>query len=149
MGMDPHKFIDVAEKLCKDDSNEAALRSAVSRSYYGTFNLIAQFCRNNIVDFKNSLGHKLLCRCLHGCDINNVKLMASTLGDLLDERNKADYELSNNKFKNPNVAQIALLKAKTLYKEFNCFISNSGRRKQIINGIRKHMKIERGEKKNK
>jgi len=42
MPMEPKAFLDLAAKLSKNTSDEASLRSSVSRSYYALFNTTAQ-----------------------------------------------------------------------------------------------------------
>jgi hypothetical protein len=141
MGMNPEEFLILAQQLLQQSSNEAAKRTSVSRSYYGLFNMLTQFLRNNQISVvKTAEAHKKVSNYLFNCGIEEAQLVASHLDDLRDDRNDADYDLEERKFDDMNQVSFTCLKARTAYKEFQQLITNKEVRKNIINGIRDYKK---------
>lgn len=105
-------FLAFAKTICSDD-NEAARRSAVSRSYYALFHQVRSIVVSaGIRVEKDATAHMKLVRYLKetGKDgIYDVKFVGEKLEDLRVTRNAADYDLDDTNFnKNTCVLQYAL-----------------------------------------
>ncbi len=136
MEMVPKDFIDLAHVLSHKFKTEAAFRSAISRSYYGLYNLMSRFLVNNNIALPNTAkAHDLTHKYLHNCGDPEVRLLAKTLNDLHIDRNSADYHLELTQYNNPNVAIMAYIKANTAYNGFEELISKSSNRKKIVKGV--------------
>jgi len=137
--MEPKAFLDLAQKLSKEEKDEASLRSCVSRSYYALFNIMRQFIDTNVEKIHKSVeAHGEVYRNLFNCNVSEVKQLAMALNDLRTERNSSDYDLELDKFKNPYNVTILFVKARTAFNSFERIISNGGNRKHIKDGIQKY-----------
>ena len=90
--MNPSEFLEVAERL-KSSRNEGDRRTAVSRSYYGFFNLCVSRLSSTGVTFRNRTRgeiHGELLEYFNQC----AKKFAAVLRDLRLARNAADYEMT-------------------------------------------------------
>jgi len=103
--MDARDFISLALRL-STSPNEADLRSAISRAYYGAFHAARQF----LVDVglrwprKESYAaeiHIKVRHCLSQSGDADAVLAGDQLWSLRDLRNQADYDLDSTKFKLP------------------------------------------------
>jgi len=88
-------FIHLAGKLATS-GEEASLRTAVSRAYYGAFHLALQF----LADIgrpvpRNTNAHVQVARKLQTAGQPDAYRAGSLLGDLHTERIKADYRLDD------------------------------------------------------
>lgn len=101
--MDPLDFISLALRL-SNSQNEADLRTAVSRAYYGAFHVARKF----LVDVGLRWSHKesyaaeihvKVRHCLSQSGSDDAVLASDQLWALRDLRNQADYELDSAKFK--------------------------------------------------
>lgn len=101
--MDPLDFIALAIRL-SNGQNEAELRSAVSRAYYGAFHLARQYLQDCGVRFprKETHGaeiHQKVRYCLsHSADVDAM-FAGDKLESLRGQRNKADYDLDSVEFR--------------------------------------------------
>lgn len=94
MAFDWKEFIKFSEDLHATKSDEASLRSAISRAYYGAFGAIRPYCvqRFNISSRSNPEIHRIVIEKLKS---SSNKLEFSTgniLSILRDDRNNADYD---------------------------------------------------------
>ena len=83
----------------------AERRTAVSRAYYAAFNVSAALLRG--VGFGVSRGaaaHGEVQRCLANAGHPDLAAVASQLGDLHTERNRADYHLDRTDIERPSKA---------------------------------------------
>ena len=91
--MDPREFLTLADELRSSD-RECALRTSVSRSYYGLFN----FLRQDIAQEKAFSGgvqdHARVHQYLTAANNSVMRSVGVTVHDLRNERNRADYELA-------------------------------------------------------
>jgi len=141
--MDPKDFIDLSQALCKQINHEAALRSAVSRSYFGLYNLLYQFLVSHGISLSNGAdAHKKTCHCFHNCNFTDIEKLALILEDLRRERNRADYNLSIDKFRDPNVASMTTIKARAAFNDFIKITSDHTNRNTIINGIKTYLETK-------
>ena len=139
MEMVPKEFIDLAHELSHKFKTEAAFRSAISRSYYGLYNLMSRFLvSNDILLRRTAEDHNLIHKYLHNCGVQDVQRLANILNDLRVERNGADYRLELTQYNDPNLARMTYLKANTAYNGFEKLISKSRNRKNIIKGVLVH-----------
>jgi len=89
------EFLKLAIRLSAS-SEEADLRSAVSRAYYGAFHLAAAFVDSFGVDLPATAeAHQKLVFCLAACNDAQALLVSRHLSGLRIERNVADYDLSD------------------------------------------------------
>ena len=141
--MEAKAFLELAEDLSKKTRNEAALRTCVSRSYYGLYNFLAQFVDQYIEPLsKTAKDHEIVYRYLHNCEVDDVEDIADNLDDLREERNDADYNLEENKFiDDPNVAALVCLKARTSFGAFEIVLRDRRKQKRIKEGILRYKKI--------
>ncbi len=139
--MDPNAFLELAEDLKNKSGSEAALRTSVSRSYYGLHNYLKQFIEDQ--GFKlpeTSQKHELVYRCLYNSGPQNIAIIAKILDELREERNEADYEMMLTKYQDGNLAVLVFIKARTAYNDFQKYTGNSKNRKKITKGIAEYQK---------
>lgn len=101
--MNPSDFISLAVRL-SNSSQEADLRSSVSRAYYGAFHLARQFLADCGLRFAQkdlyaAEVHKKVRYCLSEAANSDAVVVAGRLRFLRDQRNEADYDLDSNKFR--------------------------------------------------
>ena len=139
MEMVPKEFIHLAHELAHKFKTEAAFRSAISRSYYGLYNLMSRFLVNNNIALPDAAkAHDLTYKYLHNCAFPQVRNLAKILDDLRVQRNDADYHLELIQYNDPNLARMAYIKANIAYNGFEKLISKSSNRKEIIKGVIAH-----------
>jgi len=140
--MEPKAFIYLAKSLVdQNNPSEAAIRTSVSRSYYGLYNLLSGFFEDN--DFRLPVAaeaHKIVYRDLYNCGIPIVRGIAEFLQELREERNKADYHLELRQYAEDRPAQMSLIKARTAYGDFGDF-TGGNKRRQLVKGIAKYREI--------
>ena len=137
--MEPKAFLDLAQKLSKEEKDEASLRSSVSRAYYALFNSMAKFVRENVEKLsRTAKDHDTIYKYFHNCGMSNLAEIATSLSDLRNERNDSDYDLELDKFKNPNNVVLLFAKAKIAFNSFEKITNNQNNRAQIISGIREY-----------
>jgi len=103
--MDPAEFIVVAIRLC-NSSNEADLRTAAGRAYYGAFHVALQFIVDCGVRFspKETYAaevHRKVRYCLSESGNADAIFAGGILRLLRNQRNEADYNLDSSGFKSP------------------------------------------------
>ena len=136
MSIEPKAFLELAEQLSRNTTNEASLRTCVSRSYYALFNFMAKFIRDNVEPLSQTAqDHENVYRYLNNCGVDDVETIASSLNDLRDERNDSDYKLHLDKFKDQYTVPMLFKKASIGFNSFERIIQSSKQRKLIIKGI--------------
>jgi uncharacterized protein (UPF0332 family) len=100
--MDPTDFISLAVKL-SNSRQEAELRTAVSRAYYGALHAARELLEQCGVGFppKELFGadvHRKVRFCLANANDADAALFANKLSDLRSQRNNADYDLKTERF---------------------------------------------------
>ncbi|HVC97114.1 MAG TPA: hypothetical protein VND64_25775 [Pirellulales bacterium] len=90
-------FIAVAIQLLTTD-NEARLRSAVSRAYYGAFHDVREFVESLGVAVPRYDVHDKLWWCLRQAGERDAVLAGNALNVLRSDRNAADYNLKARLF---------------------------------------------------
>jgi uncharacterized protein (UPF0332 family) len=103
--MNATDFIEVAEQLL-DDGNEGRLRTAVSRAYYGSFHVARRFLQDCGVEVPKSDVHDKLRWCFQESGSVDLEAASRRLDALRAERNKADYDLSDARFKKVSPARL-------------------------------------------
>ena len=108
--MRPQDFITAAGKLAAiAQGDEALLRSAVSRAYYGAFHLALELLSAAGFDLpRNANAHVRCRRLLAGCGEPLAKEIAGALSDLHADRIKADYHLGGTRFRDLKQARFAV-----------------------------------------
>jgi len=138
--MDPKAFLDFAHELTKR-TDEAALRTCVSRSYYALFNSMAQFIEEHIGRLSHSAAdHDKVVFYFNNCSVADITEVASALNDLRSDRNRADYQLDEIQFCNQPMVAFLYKKAEIAYNKFAKLVNSSGRRRQIIQQIEEYKK---------
>lgn len=113
--MNPSEFLDVADRL-KSSGNEGDRRTAVSRSYYGFYNLCVSALSSRGVTFRSPIRgdvHGELLEYFNQC----AKSFAAALRDLRLARNKADYEMAATL--DVKQSELYYKKARDAFNEFN------------------------------
>src|SRR5487761_1113112 len=100
--MDPRDFISIAIRL-SNSQNEADLRSAISRAYYGAFHLAKQFLQDcglriSRKELDASQIHRKVRYCLSESHNTEAMFAADKLKSLREQRNEADYDLDSTIF---------------------------------------------------
>jgi hypothetical protein len=110
--MNPEEFVSLAGWLAANSATtnaEARFRSAVSRAYYGAF----LFSLRVLSEFgvrvpENHRGHDIAVKTL--LDTGHVRAISAArlIGDLRSNRNTADYNLRNPKYRRQRNAMLAV-----------------------------------------
>ncbi len=91
--MEAQDFLTLALELQKSTS-EASLRTSIGRAYYAIFNEICKCLREGKINLpKTYVAHVKAQQYLSGCGIPEAETLATTLDELRDARNEADYQL--------------------------------------------------------
>jgi len=139
--MEPAAFLELAKDLCKQSDSEAALRSAVSRGYYGLFHSASRFIERNVHQLpKGATAHAKVYQYLNNCGVPEIAEVAGNLNDLREDRNDADYDLEIDKFKDGNLVMLVYLKAQQAHEIFEAFCRNSKNRQKLVRGISEYRK---------
>lgn len=101
--MDAADFISLAIRL-SNSHNEADLRSAVSRGYYGAFHIAYQLLidcglRFPVKDAYAAEIHRKVRYCLSASENPDIVVVGSRLRLLRNQRNQADYDLGSTTLK--------------------------------------------------
>jgi hypothetical protein len=117
--MNPRDFYILAIQL-SNGLTAAERRSAVSRSYYATFNTAAELLRQMGFPIgKGAAAHGEVQHCLANAGEPILSEVAASLGSLHTVRNQADYQLDRGDVKRPANAQAAALKAGLLIQKLD------------------------------
>jgi uncharacterized protein (UPF0332 family) len=93
MGFDWKDFITLSEELYNSKSDEASLRSAISRAYYGAFCSIRPYCHSKFgVSSKSNDIHRIIIEKLKSSSNNLEYSTGNLLSNLREDRNNADYD---------------------------------------------------------
>lgn len=108
--MNPREFISLAVKL-SNCRQEAELRTAVGRAYYGAFHAAREVLEECGVCFppKELFGadiHRKVQFCLANAGDPDAALVAKKLNTLRRQRNQADYDLKTERFSLSNVKNV-------------------------------------------
>ena len=106
--MNGDAFISLAGKLATA-ADPAALRSAVSRAYYGAFHMAEAFLAE--IDRpvpRNANAHVLVARTLQRSGQPDAIRAGSLLGDLHSDRIKADYRLDDLRVETTAFARLSV-----------------------------------------
>jgi uncharacterized protein (UPF0332 family) len=124
--MQPQSFLDLAERLIASEKNPAGFRSAISRAYYGAFLQAEDFLRRMNVFLAKDKKHQEIVQILADTGDADVNEASSMLGDLRDERNRADYKMDDKDAEIEAHAQQCVDNAKDLVAKLNgCRIAGS------------------------
>ncbi|RLI75447.1 hypothetical protein DRP05_14825 [Archaeoglobales archaeon] len=91
MSFDWGDYLALAKELA-GESNEAKLRSAISRAYYSIFCKARNYLHGKIPLTGKSIDHKLVSEAFKAKDDDKLKRVGVNLERLRIDRNKADYE---------------------------------------------------------
>jgi uncharacterized protein (UPF0332 family) len=94
MPFDWREFIKFSEELYNTKSDEASLRSAISRAYYGAFGSIRPYCieRFKISSKNNHEIHRIVIEKLKSSSNSLEFSTGNFLSGLREDRNNADYD---------------------------------------------------------
>ncbi|MDQ6950906.1 MAG: hypothetical protein Q9M26_04510 [Mariprofundales bacterium] len=110
-------LLEVAKALAKN-SDEANLRSSVSRAYYAAFHEASQYAhkKHGYTRPRNQSAHSSLARHLIDCKKDEVRQAGISLQNLHIARKLADYDLNDDL--NENDAKLHVMMAETLIMGF-------------------------------
>jgi uncharacterized protein (UPF0332 family) len=139
--MEGKEFFALAQKLAQMRT-EPALRSAVSRAYYGAYHCCLQLLREFGLQFsKDASAHEKVAAYLNNAAINEIQATADTLTHLRRRRNSADYDIASKEFQNHVDCQLELARAQSIILEIEKYHQEPFRT-QLRNGLRNyHAKI--------
>ena len=133
-------FLTLAQRLATQSSDNAALRSAISRAYYGAYNygrhLLRQTGFSHIAN--KSRNHGEVWRYLQNCGEANVEKAGHKLADLESDRVKADYNMDERKFSNLKNIQFGLGIAQEIVSEFDHCITSSQKKEIVTQGMKQY-----------
>ena len=94
--MNPTDFFKTAE-LLKNETEQAHIRSSISRSYYGVFLYFRKFLNDNGIKKKDKRDvHFFVFKCLEQSKAVIGETVAVRLYNLRGDRSIADYDLTKN-----------------------------------------------------
>lgn len=115
----PQAFIELAERLIANEKNPEGFRSAISRAYYSAFLQAEDFLRRMNVYLVTDKKHQELLQILADTGDADVNEASAMLGDLREERNRADYKLDDKGVEVEAHAQQCLDNAKDILAKLN------------------------------
>ena len=134
--MDPRDFLDIAKKL-SGGSKAAEYRTAVSRAYYATFHVGADFLK--ALGCTGPLGHGDVFKNLSNCCDAELAGVGSELQDLHGKRIIADYRLNNTKNDNSKTTQAVMMQAERMIQALDRCGSGS-RRDDIAQALKAYLR---------
>ena len=139
-------FLTLAQQLATHQLDKAALRSAVSRAYYGAFNygrhLLRCFGFTHIAN--NVRNHGEVWHYFENCGNADVENAGRKLANLGSDRVKADYQLDNQKFEKIQNVQCSLMNAQNIISEFDNCMASSQKVTAVTQGMKKYAKAISG-----
>src|SRR5437773_2028284 len=121
--MSPIEFWLLADRLIQNEPNPAGFRSAVSRAYYAAFLTSLNFLDEAGIVFPRTLKkgdlHRLAPDLLSNSGDAEVVAAGAILGDLRDERNRADYDYWDASIENDHHARLRHGDAGTIIGKLN------------------------------
>lgn len=139
MHMDPRAFLDVAKKL-SGGNTVAEYRTAISRAYYATHHVGAEFLeRVGCVISKGPSGHEEVIRNLSQCGDLELVDVGSKLSDLRSKRIIADYRLENIKYDNQKTTQAVMIQSERMIQALDRCDSAS-RRDGIAKAVKEYLR---------
>ncbi|MFM7428925.1 MAG: hypothetical protein ACKO1F_03395 [Flammeovirgaceae bacterium] len=98
MAFNWHEYIALSKDLIANRSDESAMRTAVSRAYYGTFGILKPYCTSEFnISSKESRDPKIHQKIIEKLKTSPNRLefsVGNALSTLRDDRNIADYDSS-------------------------------------------------------
>ncbi len=118
--MRPHDFWLLADRLIANERNPEGLRSAISRAYYAAFLTAEEFLAAMSISLLNKSGvHSELLTILGNTGDAAIHTARGKLDYLRDERNAADYDLTDRKVETESNARLRLSEAHDVIAELN------------------------------
>jgi uncharacterized protein (UPF0332 family) len=137
--MDPRDFLEVAKKLSQGGT-AAEYRTAISRAYYATYHVGAEFLKGMGCAISDGpTGHGEVIRNLSHCDDLELAKVGSQLTDLRSQRNAADYYLDNKKYDNQRASQAVTVQAERMIQALDRCGSGS-RRDDIAQAVKAYIR---------
>jgi uncharacterized protein (UPF0332 family) len=118
------EFILFAEQISKNSSDEATLRSAISRAYYGAFGKVRIYCESKYKiskSFSDGIHQKVIHE-LKTSAIREEYSLGNSLSDLRRSRNMADYD--SHADVNKRLAEQSIKKSNDIIKQLNKLIDH-------------------------
>jgi uncharacterized protein (UPF0332 family) len=114
--MDYTRFIRLAHSLKNDPGQDpAAIRSAVSRIYYGVMHKALDIIERLDKPVIRGTGHhQFVQKVLMNCGHSELKLAGSMMKDMHNKRCDADYKIENATYENINFAESVFLIAEDI-----------------------------------
>lgn len=137
--MDPRDFLDIAKKL-SGGSKAAEYRTAVSRAYYATYHVGAEFLKGIGCTIKEAAaGHGEVHRYLSNCGDSELANVGSQLSDLHSKRIIADYRLDNIKYDNQKTAQAVMIQSERMISTLD-HCGSGTRRDEIAKAVKEYLR---------
>lgn len=98
MGFNWLEYLNLSKELVKTRSEESAMRSAISRAYYGVFGTLKPYCVQTFsLPHRETTDPKIHQRIIERLKASSNRLeysIGNTLSTMRDDRNIADYDSS-------------------------------------------------------
>ncbi len=119
--MDPHDYLDLAlEFVSIPDPTPAELRTAVSRAYYGAFNVAVDLLQKmGVKPLFGWEGHKLVAEALRYSGNLKVAAASRELDDLRKARWAADYDMGDIAVEDQRTVQKSVARGKQVIKKLD------------------------------
>jgi uncharacterized protein (UPF0332 family) len=137
--MDPRDFLDIAKKLAGGNT-PAEYRTAVSRAYYATYHVSAEFLKGiGCTILKAPAGHEQVIRNLSNCGDLELAKVGSQLTDLRSQRNSADYRLDDTKYDKQRASQAVTMQSERMIQALDrC--GSGARRDEIAKAVKEYQR---------
>jgi hypothetical protein len=113
--MNPDEFLTLAIRL-SNSNGEAEKRTAVSRAYYGSFHAARLFVTSCGVKCPESAeAHDKIAKCLQHCGDPSAETAGRELDSLRSTRNRADYRLNSEQFRDAAFIRLQLERAQRIH----------------------------------
>lgn len=139
--MNPMDFFETAE-LLKNHSNEAHIRTSISRSFYATFHYFLSDIATNFLSNKKVINgaQAFVAHCLQNCEEKEVKKIGSAFDTLRQKRRDADYRLE--KTLTSQQSSDVLVSAKKIVKKYKTITERPGIRPKIAQSVKIQAKFK-------
>ncbi len=126
--MDPEKFLSLALTLKCTPGRPEFYRTAISRAYYGAFNVGVQVMTSLGIQLsKGGGGHGDLRNCLGACGDPVCYKISNRLATLHARRIAADYDMASGVVETQNEAEIACLDAIAIVRDLKMVRDDVGK----------------------
>ena len=142
---DGKSFVALAQTLGTQTTSKAAMRSAVSRAYYGAYNYARHVLRQlGYSRIANGRSHGDVWNYFQNSGDVNAVNAGQMLADLDAARVSADYHLNKSQYEGQKNVQWSIATAHSILNEFDNCLATSAKRVTVAQGMGKYEQVLRG-----